>query len=104
RDAVRRHGARVVPHGARRRRDRGAPGGPRPAAPQGPPTGRGAVPHRAPAPPPGRGPGAVRRRPRCLREGDVTMELTVKPGTRLFSAVDDTEVVVVRAPAQPVTL
>lgn len=32
------------------------------------------------------------------------MELTVKPGTRLFSAVDDTEVVVVRAPAQPVTL
>lgn len=32
------------------------------------------------------------------------MELSLKPGTRLFSAVDETEVVVVRAPAAPIAL
>ena len=62
RDAPRRDGARVVPHGPRRRRDGGAPDHARPPDPQAVQGHRGPLPDHAPAPAARRRRGEVRRR------------------------------------------
>ena len=64
RDALRRDGPRVVPHGPRRRGHRGPQGHPGPPDPQGLLGDRRPVPDPAPAPAAGRGRGPLRRRPR----------------------------------------